>query len=444
MWKTAWILARKDLKLYARDRTGLLLSLLLPIFLATIFAAAMGGMGGDSGISRVKLLVEDLDRTPQSQALVAELERSQGLHIEKKPDVRKEIAGGKAPAALLIPSGYGADVAADRAPQLKLYRDPSQTIEQQVIAGNLLPALFKASGSHVSRGMVKRSLAAFGFPIDTWPAAQQIFDQTWDSMHALAETSAASAGDGDRPAEPEAAPQDAGSAKAGFDFAETVPSLFGVDVENVAGGKDASEKAAMQSHAVSGIAVMMLLFGLVACGGSLLEEKTEGTLQRLQLTPAPGASILLGKFVYTLIAGMIQLVVLFTYGGLLFDVPVLRDPAALILVSLALACAATGMGIFLAVTCRTRKQLEGLATLIILVMSALGGSWFPLIITPAWYQRLGHFTLNAWAMDAYQGIFWYGKGLSGIWLEILVLFAIAVVTTLLALRGWKRRFEVLG
>lgn len=103
---------------------------------------------------------------------------------------------------------------------------------------------------------------------------------------------------------------------------------------------------------------------------------------------------------------------------------------------------ATFLGILLAVTCRTRKQLEGLSTLVILVMSALGGSWFPLIITPEWYRKLGHFTLNAWAMDGYQGIFWYGKDLGGIATEIAVLLGIAAVTSALAVRGWKRRFEV--
>jgi ABC-2 type transport system permease protein len=195
---------------------------------------------------------------------------------------------------------------------------------------------------------------------------------------------------------------------------------------------------------VSGIAVMMLLFGLVACGGTLLEEQTSGTLQRLQLTPSSSAAILLGKCLYTAIVGAIQLTLLFLYGSLIFSVPVFRDPLAVIVTSISVVCAATGLGLFLAVTCRTRKQLDGLSTLIILVMSALGGSWFPLIVTPEWYQRLGHLTLNAWAMDAYQGIFWYGKGISGVWIEIVVLLAIGAAMSLLALRGWKRRFEIVG
>lgn len=443
MWKTDWILGRKDLRLFLRDRTGMLLSLALPVFLATIFGAAMGGMGGKSkGVGRVELLVEDLDRSASSKELIAELEKSDGLKIECAEDVRKKITAGKAAAALLIPSGYGVDVDHGRMPKLALYRDPAQNVEQQIIAGNLLPVLFKQHGPRLGRSMAHRAAALFGFSPEALPQAERILDQTFDSMVTIATSKSAQPSDGAVLDLDKDTGQALDSNDAGFDFAHALPELAGIEVEDVAGGEDTSQKSAMQSHAVSGIAVMMLLFGLVACGGTLLEEHASGTLQRLQLSPTSTTAILLGKFMYTGVVGSVQLALLFAYGALIFDVPVMRDPLALAIVSFAVVCAATGLGIFLAVTCRTRKQLEGLSTLIILVMSALGGSWFPLIVTPQWFQRLGHFTLNAWAMDAYQGIFWYGKGLAGVWLDVLVLVAIAAGTTWLAMLGWRRRFEV--
>jgi ABC-2 type transport system permease protein len=414
MLKTAWILARKDLAIYFRDRTALLLSLALPVFLVTIFGAAMGGMmsGGGGDVARVKLFVEDLDQSTRSKALIEEIGKTAGLEVKLVNDVRVRVAQGKGPAALLIPSGYGDDLAKGIATKLVLYRDPGQTIEQQIVAGNLMPALFKATGRDIGRAMMKKSMAAFGFSTENIPD---------------------SALGGDAPAN---------GSGGGFDFLEDAPKLLGVQVEDVAGGEDPSQKTAGQSHAVAGVAVMMLLFGLSACGGTILEEEAQGTLQRLRLTPASGRTILAGKFLFTVVVGMMQLSMLFAYGGIVFQVPIFRAPIALLTLTLAVASAATGLGILLAVLCRSRKQLEGLSTLIILVMSALGGSWFPLIVTPAWYQKLGHFTLNAWAMDGYQGIFWYGKDLSGIALEIGVLFAIAAVTSFIAVRAWKRRFEV--
>ena len=226
-----------------------------------------------------------------------------------------------------------------------------------------------------------------------------------------------------------------------FDLSKDGASALGLEVEDVAGGAQAGRKAAAGAHAIAGIAVMMLLFGLTACGGTILEEADSGTLQRVQLTPGAGAAVLLGKALFTMSVGVAQLLLLFAYGGFVFDVPVLRDPAALAVHSAAVAAAAAGFGLLLAVLCRTRKQLEGLSTLLILTMSALGGSWFPLALVPEGFRTIGHFTLNAWAMDGFQGILWYGKGLGGIWLEIAVLVAIAAATGTAAWLGWRRRFE---
>lgn len=438
----AWTFALKDLRLYFRDRTALAMSIALPLVLASIFGAAMGTLGGKDTIGKVRLSVEDLDQSARSNELVLKLEQADGLRLERKSDARKRVSDGKSPAALVIPSGYGADIDAGRAPRLKLYRDPSQQLEQQIIAGNLLPALFRAGGSKLSREVVKRGLGELGLAIDAIPGWDRTFDETWTAMESLAQEAQRQA-DASKEANAGAASSPSNSAT-GDDFMKSVPKLLGVEVEDVVGGENQENLSAGQAHAVSGIGVMMLLFGLVAAGGTILEEQTQGTLTRLLLTPASGAAILLGKFLFTFVSGLIQLVILFAFGSLVFDVPVWRDPVAVIVVSVSVCAAATSLGLFLAVTCGTRKQLEGLSTLIILAMSALGGSWFPLAVTPEWYRKLGHFTLNAWAMDAYQGIFWYAKGLSGIWVEVLVLFAIAATMGALAARQWKRRFVVSG
>jgi ABC-2 type transport system permease protein len=426
---TAWILCQKDWRLFLRDRTALLLSLALPVFLATIFAAAMGGFGG-GGVGRVHLLVEDLDSSARSKSFVAELSKCATLHVETAQDTRRRIADGKAPAALVIPVGWGASLGHPEQLQLTLYRDPGATIEQQILAGALLPALLGSGDEELARALALHGMNELGFSFEQFPGMRSLFDATWDSFGKWAR---------EREAQEPAAAEEK-KPDEGFDFARFVPRIVGMRVEDVAGGEDASQKSAMQSHAISGIAVMMLLFGLVAAGGTILEEYDQGTLQRLRLAPEGGSAILLGKFLFTATLGYAQILVLFLYGGIVFSIPVFRDPLAIAVLSLAVVSAATGMGLVLAVHAGSRKQLEGFSTLVILVMSALGGSWFPLIATPEWYRKLGHFTLNAWAMDGYQGILWYGKGLGGISLEVLVLLAIAALTSWLAARGWKRRF----
>jgi len=192
--------------------------------------------------------------------------------------------------------------------------------------------------------------------------------------------------------------------------------------------------------------VMMLMFSLVGAGGTLLEEQADGTLLRLQLTPAAGPSILFGKQLAMGFVGLLQLAVLFVYGALVFDVPVFAAPLALVLASLALVFACTGLGLFFATACRSRKQLEGLSTLVILVMSCVGGAWFPREVTPDWFQTAGLFTVTAYAMDAFHGVLWYGKGLlptaelGGVWLDVGILIGIGLGLNAAAARLYRRRF----
>lgn len=401
--------ARKDWTLFLRDRIALLLALALPIVLAGIFGVAMSGMAGDDALERVEFDVEDLDGSQQSQALVAALRETAGLDVEPRSDVRKRVAAGRSPAGLRIEPGFGEAYEAGGSGALVLLRDPARAIEQQIVAGNVLGALARFYG-----------------------------EQRWRQIESGMRASGASA-------------EDLEHARASFASSSGAPNgpeqaaaALGLQTEDVLGGQDDSSRAAGRAHAVSGIAVMMLLFGVAAVGGTLLQERSAGTLERLQLAPVSGSAVLWGKVLVSIASGALQLGVLFSFGWFVFDVPVARAPLALALLSLAVIFAATGLGLVLAVWCRSQKQLEGLSTLVILAMSALGGSWFPLAITPKWFQAAGHFTVNAWAMDGFQGLFWYGKDLAGIAREIAVLLAIGAALLFVAWRGWKRNFELKG
>ena len=426
MIRAAFLLAGKDLRLWVRDRAALVLGLIVPIALAGIMGAAMGAFGGGQGsLGRVDLAVLDEDQSDASAALLAEIGAAGGLAPNQKGHPRERVAKGRDPLGLLIPAGYAAALERGEVPRLVLYRDASKQVELQIAIASLVPALLRAGGEPLARAAMLGSLEVLGVPAEVRPMAEAVVTDTWERMSDLTD----------------GAPRAAAGGERSLDLG-TALELLGVGVEDVAGATRGAEasRIGMRAHAVAGTAVMMLLFGLAACGGTLIEERDQGTLARLLQAPISPAAVLAGKFGFTLVVGLAQLAVLFAFGSLVFDLPLLRAPVALLATSLAVAGASTGFGLLLGTLCRTRKQLEGLSTLVILVMSALGGSWWPLAILPEWFRRLGHLTLNAWAMDAFQGIFWYGKDLAEILPELGVLALIGLGTSCLAVHFWRRRF----
>jgi ABC-2 type transport system permease protein len=104
------------------------------------------------------------------------------------------------------------------------------------------------------------------------------------------------------------------------------------------------------------------------------------------------------------------------------------------------AAAAAGFGLMLATLARTRAQLSGMGTIIILTMSALGGSMFPRFLMGETMQKFGLLTFNAWALDGYLKVFWRDAPIVALWPQVLVLTGLTAVFLALA-RTFARRWE---
>ena len=390
---TAWILARKDLRLFLRDRTALFFAFALPIMLSTILGsalgAAMGGAGGDSGDGdakpkKLKIAVEDRSGTDESRGLIEKMSASETLEPVLVENAERDVANGNHSSGLSIEEGYGAEGVVGAEEELTLYRDPARQIASQVVLFQLVPILMGDS---------------YGSGFGKMATADGLSDMLGLKVHDL------------KPKSKSGVPRKAG-----------------------------------ESHAFASMAVMMLLFNLVAAAGSLLDERAEGTLDRLRLTPSAGSSILLGKVMVTMTMAIVQLTTLFAFGAIVFKVPIMEHLPEIIVISLVWSFTASALGLLFATACSTRKQLEGLSTLVILGMSAVGGAWFPREVAPEWFQTAGLVTPVAWAMDAYEGVLWYGKSfvatpeLDGIAGKLGVLFAFGAVMFAVSVILYRRRY----
>jgi len=193
-------------------------------------------------------------------------------------------------------------------------------------------------------------------------------------------------------------------------------------------------------HAVAGTSVFMLLFSVAGIGGGLLDEKQEGILKKLLSSPIPPDYILYGKLVFANIISIIQLIIMFVYGWLVFGLDIMHHLPALILMIFATAFACSGFGVVLASFAKTRQQVQGFSNIIVLVMSGLGGSMIPLFVMPEIMQKIAVFSVNYWGIQGIYDIFWKLVPLSDSTFlsRVFVLIGIGTLMNFIALLMFRR------
>ena len=448
--KTSWTIARKDLRVYFRDRTGMLLGFGLPIVLVLAFGFIYKlTFGAQGGLSRTTLWVTDDDDTSASQQFVERLRGADLLRVQpaageprkSRDELRSLVEDGEAHHALVIEPGFEQALLAQRFPELTLLRDPDRDLESQMVSIGLLQAFVSGDAGELAPLLTARALQLSGLP-EAWSERTMNLARNFSSAVELLFAQAAEQGliEAADPTLEDQAEQPA----ADIGFAGILNELVPVNELDIKPPERPQQLSYMLAHNISGISVMMLMFGLVACGTMLIQEREQGTLQRLMLAGVPRESLLWGKFIFTAIVGACQLAVMFLVGGLVWQVNVARDPVTLLVLSLALIFAVTAFGMLIAAFARTTKQAEGSSTLIILVMSALGGAWFPVQMfeLPTAGAIVTRCTLTWWAMSGFQGLLWYGKSWTdpGLLRDVGVLLGFGVLASLVALRLFRRRY----
>jgi ABC-2 type transport system permease protein len=199
-----------------------------------------------------------------------------------------------------------------------------------------------------------------------------------------------------------------------------------VEVSDVVGRDSGKSSVAFFS---AGIGVMFLLFAVSGRSGILIEEKERGVLRRLMTSRLRLGQLILGHWLFLAVLGFVQVTVMFVWAWAFFGLDLWspRHLAGFVLMTAVSAAAAAAFGLLLASLCRSRVQLNGVSAVVILVMSALGGSMFPRYLMPEGLKKLGLLTFNAWALDGYQKVFWYETGLADLKPQVLVLIAVTVL-----------------
>jgi ABC-2 type transport system permease protein len=208
-----------------------------------------------------------------------------------------------------------------------------------------------------------------------------------------------------------------------------LPAL--IEREDVVGRSGARNHVA---YYAGGVAFLFLLFSAMQGAVTLLEERESGILDRLLAGPGGAGVLVDGKFLYLVGQGFVQIAVIFVVAWLGYGVELPRNVGPWAVTTLAASLAASGFGLLVATSFRTRRQAQTFANVAILVMSALGGSMVPRFFMPPLLQSLGWLTPNTWALEAYAGIFWRDDPVVRLLLPWAALSATGVLGYLVARR----------
>lgn len=408
-----------------RDRVVQAMVFLLPIIFFSIFALVFGQQRDPT--SRVRIAVVDEDQTDYSKRLVQGLTEEGALSVRRhagkdgtgelltRESARAMVRNGDVPVAVILPKGLkGAasfSPAPDR-PKVQIMADVSDPIAPQMVQGLLQKVGFTAAPDVMAdQGMAMFEKYGGGIT----PQQRTALDDWKQEL---------------------ASPASSSTTKEVADSMALPTELVNVMQDGYNNGNS------MVSFYAAGVGVMFLLFSASGAGGSLLDEEESGTLGRLLGSRAGMNGVLAAKFAFISLLATTQLTVMFVWGALVFGLPLASHLPGFFVMTVVTAMAAAAFGLVLATVSRSRAQLSGLSTILILTMSALGGSMFPRFLMSETMQKVGLVTFNAWALDGYIKVFWRNAAVVDLWPQVAVLGGLTVVFLALA-RTFARRWETL-
>jgi len=184
---------------------------------------------------------------------------------------------------------------------------------------------------------------------------------------------------------------------------------------------------------VPGIVSMIAVFSAVFAGISLIEDRHEGFLQSVLISPAPRLSIVAAKVLSAAMVGFVQALIVLPAGYLAGLEATIGGIALAGAAAALLTLGVAGLAIALAWRVDSVAGFHGVMNVVLMPMWLLSGSIFPIASTAGWLQPIMMINPLTWATQAMR------SGLAGephamAWLGALV-FALGGV----ALAAWHLR-----
>lgn len=408
-FKHIWFLALKDLKLFATDRMAVAFFILFPFFFVVLFGFLLDGDGAEDSRLELHLVTQEAEGGLSHEIIGAVETRDESVLRPGEPKIvwdrdydeaRRAVEDKEIAGFLAFPADFTEGVLMGYGAQLEVVAD-AEAVNTRAALNGLARAIASRVGSEqvatsaIIGLLVGEGLASSADMAGIGQAIQQLFS-------------------------------DWGAGTAGESFIELgVDKVGDVEPENNA------------NQTIPGYLVMFVFFCAALSAEMIVRERQNHTLERLLASSVRRESLLAGVFGGTAAKGLIQILIFWTVGILVFKIDLGLSPAAVIVLSILMVVMSSAFAVMLATLVKTQRSAGSIAVLSSLALAPLGGCWWPLFVMPKWVQFVARLTPHGWANTGFNKLMLFGADFSAALPHMLALVGFAAVFSLIAVLRFR-------
>lgn len=339
-----WNLCAKDIRLFMVDKRSVLMFFTVPILLASLFGYLFG-KPLQNGEIKLPLLVVLEDDHPLAVRIGQALLNSDKLQavLANRSEAIQRIGKRSSRLALVLPQGFSNQIMARKnVPPVEILHHPGCSMEARWAEGVFTELAFREAAPEL---------------LGAWlpPGVKLKLERPFEVIK------------------------------------ESVPNHMTI----------ASQA---YSHSFNGMTLQYLLFWGMDCGLMFLREQRQGIWKRLRSAPVSLTLLLLGKMLSTSVLALAQILVTFTFGFLVFGIPVNGSIPGFLAMVLVAAAMSAATGLLVASLGGNENRARSISILSILFLSMIGGMWLPSFMFPEWVQRLAIIFPTTWMVRGLEGV----------------------------------------
>jgi ABC-2 type transport system permease protein len=375
--KHIWYIALKDLKIFVSDRASLWAYIAFPFLFIALFNFLLQGAWGNDQRLELHLVTQEAEGGLSHQIIGAMVTGNETLLNPGEPVIiwdkdynaaRQSVEDGKLGGFLSFPANFTESIMSSSGTKLDIYADAG--------AMNMKMALEGVAGYLASR---------FNSDMAVIKASSSLLAQSGATQEEiLAEINSIT-----------------GKLFSGENAAA---SYLTVKTEKVGD----YEQENPSNFVVPGYLVMFVFMACDITARMIVRERRNRTLERLMSTSVNRAAILGGYFAGSAFRGLVQAVIFWTVGILVFHIDMGKSPAAIIVLTFLMVILSSAFGVMLATFTRTERSAGALGSIASLLFAAMGGCWWPAFLYPEWLQNFTKIIPHAWATEGFNKVMLFG------------------------------------